>query len=228
MSDAHYLPADVSVDLGDVVLGGSLAVPEQACAVVAFVHGSGSSRYSARNRYVAEVLHRAGFATLLFDLLTANEAEVDALTRVLRFDIALITRRVSHAVKWLCSRDDVRALPIGLCSSSTGAAAALRAAVSDARIAAVVSRGGRPDLAGDALAVVRAPTLLIVGGEAEAVVALNERAAGRMRCVHEVRIVAGATHFFEEAGALEQVAELARDWFLRYCTPRGGTASREA
>jgi pimeloyl-ACP methyl ester carboxylesterase len=213
-----YLPIEVVVALSDAKLGGSLAVPDSAVGLVAFAHGSGSSRYSSRNRYVAEVLHRAGLATLLFDLLTANEAEVDALTRALRFDIPLLTRRLSGAVDWLSSRAEVDALPVGLFGASTGAAAALGvAAARPGRIAAVVSRGGRPDLAGDALRTVAAPTLLIVGGEDDLVIGLNESAARRMHCVREVCIVRGATHLFEEPGTLERVAELARDWFLRHC-----------
>jgi putative phosphoribosyl transferase len=218
MTDRDYLPIEVAIPLIDATLGGSLAVPEAARGLVAFAHGSGSSRYSSRNRYVAEVLHRAGLATLLFDLLTANEAEVDALTRALRFDIPLLTTRLSGAVDWLSSRVDVGALPVGLFGASTGAAAALGvAAAHPVRIAAVVSRGGRPDLAGASLHAVTAPTLLIVGGDDDLVVALNASAARRLTCVHEVRIVPGATHLFEEPGTLEQVAELARDWFLSYC-----------
>lgn len=218
MTGRDYLPIEVAIPLIDATLGGSLAVPESARGLVAFAHGSGSSRYSSRNRYVAEVLHRAGLATLLFDLLTANEAEVDVLTRALRFDIPLLTTRLSGAVDWLSSRVDVGALPVGLFGASTGAAAALGvAAARPVRIAAVVSRGGRPDLAGASLHAVTAPTLLIVGGDDDLVVALNASAARRLACVHEVRIIPGATHLFEEPGTLEQVAELARDWFLRYC-----------
>jgi len=218
VTTSDYLPVEVAVELPDARLGGSLAVPEGARGLIAFAHGSGSSRYSSRNRYVAEVLHHAGFATLLFDLLTANEAEVDVLTRALRFDIALLSQRLSGAVAWLSLRADIGALPIGLCGASTGAAAALQTAAADpARIVAVVSRGGRPDLAGDALPRVRAPTLLIVGGHDDLVIALNQSAARRMQCVHDVALVPGATHLFEEPGALEQAAALARDWFLRYC-----------
>ncbi len=218
MTTSDYLPVEVAVELQDARLGGSLAVPEGARGLIAFAHGSGSSRYSSRNRYVAEVLHHAGFATLLFDLLTVNEAEVDVLTRALRFDIALLSQRLSGAVAWLSRRADIGALPIGLFGASTGAAAALQTAAADpVRIAAVVSRGGRPDLAGDALPKVRAPTLLIVGGHDDLVIALNQSAARRMQCVHDIALVPGATHLFEEPGALEQAAALARDWFLRHC-----------
>jgi dienelactone hydrolase len=218
MARSAYAPVEIELELDDATLGGSLAVPRNARALVAFAHGSGSSRYSSRNRYVAEVLDRAGLATLLFDLLTAAEGEADEYSRKLRFDIPLLTRRLSGAVEWLSTRADVGALPVGLFGASTGAAAALgTAAAQPRRIAAVVSRGGRPDLAGEALPAVAAPTLLIVGGEDTVVIDLNERAARRLRCVHELRIVPGATHLFEEPGTLDQAAALARDWFLRYC-----------
>jgi len=218
MTGRDYLPIEVAIPLSDATLGGSLAVPDGARAVVAFAHGSGSSRYSSRDRYVGEVLHCAGFATLLFDLLTANEAEVDALTRTLRFDIQLLTARLAGVVEWLWSRADVAGLPTGLFGASTGTAAALGVAAAEpGRIAAVVSRGGRPDLAGDSLRAVTAPTLLIVGGHDDLVIALNVSAARRLTSVRDVQIIPGATHLFEEPGTLEQVAALARDWFLLHC-----------
>lgn len=218
MAERKCVAMEVTLELSDALLGGLLAVPQRAHGLVAFAHGSGSSRFSSRNRYTAQVLNHAGFATLLFDLLTATESELDAHKLELRFDIALLTRRLLRALEWLSARDDVRALPVGLFGASTGAAAALGAAAAKPeRIAAVVSRGGRPDLAQAMLPDVAAPTLLIVGGDDDGIMFLNERAARSLRCTHELRVVAGATHLFEEAGALAQVASLARDWFLQHC-----------
>jgi dienelactone hydrolase len=209
----------VEIDCDDVTLSGDLTVPAEATGVVLFAHGSGSSRGSPRNRYVGRVLRDGGLATLLFDLLTTAEEAVDLRTRHLRFDIPLLARRLVGATDWLVRQPGVGALPIGYFGASTGAAAALIAAARRAELAAaVVSRGGRPDLAGAALAEVRAPTLLIVGGLDHEVIRLNEEARARLRCERRLEIVAGATHLFEEPGTLEQVANLARDWFLRYMT----------
>ena len=209
--------AEVIVQAGQVPLEGTLAFPEKAEGIVVFAHGSGSSRFSSRNRFVAEFLNQGGLATLLFDLLTAEEHRVDEWTRELRFDIDLLTKRLIGAVDWLETRDEVADLPVGLFGASTGAAAALRAAAERPdRVAAVVSRGGRPDLAMPTLPQVRAPTLLIVGGDDEPVIGMNQKAAARLACEHRVDIVPGATHLFEEPGKLEEVARLAREWFLRH------------
>lgn len=194
-------------------LGGHLTIPDRACGVVVFAHGSGSSRHSPRNRSVATVLNDAGIATLLFDLLTEDEAS----DRRKVFDIPLLARRLELATEWLQRRDDARGLRVGYFGASTGAAAALTAAASPtSSVAAVVSRGGRPDLAMEHLPEVRAPTLLIVGGHDELVLDLNRQAAARLQCPHRVVVVPGATHLFEEPGALDTVSRLARDWFLEH------------
>ncbi|MFI0817584.1 dienelactone hydrolase family protein [Streptomyces sp. NPDC021098] len=207
----------------DALLVGDLAVPEQPVAVVAFAHGSGSSRHSPRNRAVAGVLQRAGLATLLFDLLTDAEERVDAITAEHRFDIPLLGRRLVAAVDWLAGHPGTAGLPVGLFGASTGAAAALTAAAErPERVRAVVSRGGRPDLAGGVLNRVAAPVLLVVGGDDHEVLRLNEQAAAMLAAPHEVHVVPGATHLFEEPGALEQAAEAARDWFARMAEQRGG------
>ena len=210
----------VRVGTGGVVLDGGFAVPDGARGVVLFAHGSGSSRHSPRNRFVAEVLREGALATLLLDLLSPEEEAADARTRQLRFDIALLAERLVGAIDWLAHQAAARGLPVGLFGASTGGGAALVAAAErpDA-VGAVVSRGGRPDLAGDALPMVRAPSLLIVGGDDEAVLGLNRRAMARMSAPVTLEIVPGATHLFEEPGALEQVARLARDWFVRYLVP---------
>ncbi len=199
-----------AVAVGARRLPGELVMPPAPCGVVVFAHGSGSSRLSPRNRRVARALHERALATLLFDLLTDDEAT----DRRNVFDIALLASRLGEAIDMLSGRPETAALPVGLFGASTGAAAALVAAAErpDA-VAAVVSRGGRPDLAGDALPRVRAPTLLIVGGADRQVLELNEDAARRLHCRHELAIVPGATHLFEEPGALERVAALAADWF---------------
>ena len=191
-----------------------LDVPERAAAIVLFAHGSGSSRHSPRNNYVARELRSAGLATLLVDLLTEEEDAEYAR----RFEIGLLTQRLHGALEWLGREPGTRELPVGLFGASTGAAAALQlAALAPGRIGAVVSRGGRPDLAGDeSLARVRAPTLLVVGGDDAGVIELNESAYERLRCVKEMAIVPGATHLFEEPGTLEQAARLAADWFTRH------------
>lgn len=193
------------------LLPGTLSLPGRARGLVAFAHGSGSSRLSPRNTYVAEVLQRAGIATLLFDLLTPDEDR----DRSVRFDIALLTSRLLLAADWIEGRPELRSLPLGYFGASTGAAAALEAAAQQGgRIAAVVSRGGRPDLAGPGLLeAVSAPTLLIVGGDDDVVIELNRKAMTRMRCETKLVIVPGATHLFEEPGTLEQVARHAADWF---------------
>ncbi|HET7584673.1 MAG TPA: alpha/beta family hydrolase [Gemmatimonadaceae bacterium] len=207
----------VSVPAGTVTLAGDLTIPTDAEAIVLFAHGSGSSRHSPRNRRVARTLQDAALATLLMDLLTVDEERVDERTRQLRFDIELLATRLVAAIDWLGQQPDTGSLPIGCFGASTGAAAALRAAAQRAgRVMAVVSRGGRPDLAGDVLEHVQAPTLLIVGGRDVEVMALNEDARARMRAPAELRIVPGATHLFEEPGALDVVSTMARDWFVRH------------
>jgi len=211
----------IRIEVVDAVAGrgeivGDLRLPTQARGLVIFAHGSGSSRHSPRNRMVATSLIRAGFATLLFDLLTAAEERVDDRTRQLRFDIRLLAERLLAAVDAVVERPDTSGLPLGTFGASTGAAAALVAAAArPAEVRAIVSRGGRPDLAGDSLPGVRAPTLLIVGSLDLQVIGLNHEAAARMTCVQETVIVPGATHLFEEPGTLEAVARLAVDWFDR-------------
>jgi pimeloyl-ACP methyl ester carboxylesterase len=209
--------SDVTVQAAGAALQGTLALPQQAPGIVVFAHGSGSSRFSPRNQHVSGFLNEGGLGTLLFDLLTAEEHEVDELTRELRFDIELLSRRLVAAVDWLTGRAETRDLPVGLFGASTGAAAALNAAAErPERVAAVVSRGGRPDLAISALGRVRAPTLLIVGGRDGPVIGMNREAAAHLRAEHRIEIVPGATHLFEEPGKLEEVARLARDWFQRH------------
>ncbi|MDP9341293.1 MAG: dienelactone hydrolase family protein [Actinomycetota bacterium] len=214
---------EVRIPVGGATLGGNLALPSSPIGLVVFAHGTGSSRFSPRNRFVAEALQGNGFGTLLMDLLTADEESVDVRTAHLRFDIGLLASRLVAAVDWLGGREESAALPLGAFGASTGAAAALVAAARrpDA-VRAVVSRGGRPDLAGDDLERVRAPTLLIVGGADRVVIGLNEEARERLRAGTEVHleIVPGATHLFEEPGALEEVADLAGRWFLRHLAGR--------
>lgn len=214
----------VSIPAEEVALEGVLALPPQPVGIVVFSHGSGSGRLSPRNRFVASALHRLGLGTLLLDLLTAEED----LDRDKRFDIRLLTTRLSHAVRFVRGQLETRALPVGLFGASTGAASALRvAATLPEAIGAVVSRGGRPDLAGDELlGRVNAPTLLIVGGFDREVIMLNESARGALtHCQCELQIVAGATHLFEEPGTLDQVAQLAGQWFSRHLDPRNRVAS---
>ncbi len=207
----------VRVPIGDTWLHGDLGVPENIGGLVLFAHGSGSSRHSPRNRHVADVLRRHGLATLLIDLLTAPEEELDERTAELRFDINLLAGRLVAIVDWLRRRKDTGALPIGLFGASTGGGAALVAAAARPQdVAAVVSRGGRPDLARSALRLVACPTLLIVGGRDAAVIGMNRAAMAEMRGPVELQIVPGATHLFEEPGALDRVANLAADWFGRY------------
>ena len=197
-------------------LAADLSLPEGAAGLVIFAHGSGSSRFSSRNRAVAASLVQRGLATLLLDLLTSEEESVDRITAQHRFDIPLLGERVVSAVDWAAGRDELRALPIGLFGASTGAAAALIAAAErPSLVRAVVSRGGRPDLAGDALTRVQAPSLLIVGSRDEPVIEMNQAAMRRMPGVTELAIVPGATHLFEEPGTIEQVMTLAGEWFQR-------------
>lgn len=213
MSAQHRPQTTICLATG-VELKGFLEGDEQARGLIVFVHGSGSSRFSVRNNQVAQFLRSNGFATLLMDLLTTSEDQIDAITRELRFNIPLLAERVVGTLDWLAGRDDVGELPIGLFGASTGAAAALIAAASQpTRVRAVVSRGGRPDLAGEMLSAVRAPTLLIVGGADTQVLRLNEMAMSRIPAQTELVIIPGATHLFEETGTLELVAQHAADWF---------------
>jgi dienelactone hydrolase len=214
--------SELSIPADGAHLEGDLTIPDGAVGMVAFAHGSGSSRQSPRNRQVAEALNQNGLATLLFDLLEPGEEQRDRRTGELRFDIALLGRRVIAAVDWLTREPSTAELPIGCFGASTGAAAALVAAASRPdQVEAVVSRGGRPDLAGAALASVHAPTLLIVGGEDDAVLELNRDASERLSCETVLEVVPGAGHLFEEPGALERVELLARTWFLRWLGVQG-------
>src|SRR5438132_11338155 len=207
----------VRVPTGGVTLEGNLLIPERATGVVLFAHGSGSSRFSSRNRYVAQELRDGGLATLLIDLLTSAEERVDMRTAHLRFDIDLLARRLVGAMEWMSRQPATGRLPVGLFGASTGGGAALVAAAEmPERVGAVVSRGGRPDLAGAALPNVKAPTLLIVGGDDLPVIEMNQEAYDQMTCERRMEIVPGASHLFEEPGTLERVAELAREWFVRY------------
>ena len=207
----------VKVAVDSVQVEGVLSVPNEARGGVLFAHGSGSTHRSPRNRSVADVLNEGGLATLLINLLTGDEQQVDLQTAQLRFDIPFLAGRLTEIAGWLRDHPAVRRLPLGLFGASTGAAAALvTAAERPNEVRAVVSRGGRPDLAMDALERVQAPTLLIVGGADGAVVELNRRAMARMHCAHELKIIPGATHLFEEEGALDHVAAEAADWFVRF------------
>ena len=218
----QHLELDQAVKIrsGRVQLDGELKVPQGATGIVLFVHGSGSSRHSSRNQYVARVIRKAGVGTLLFDLLTREEEAIDAYTGELRFNIAFLAKRLVDATNWITSQSATQHLRIGYFGASTGAAAALIGAVELSNVvAAVVSRGGRPDLARNALSRVKAPTLLIVGGYDNVVVELNENALAKLACEKELKIVPRATHLFEEPGTLEQVAHLASDWFKRKLQP---------
>ena len=209
------LEESVIISVGQARLGADLHLPADAVCMVVFAHGSGSSRFSTRNRAVAEDLNRHGIATLLLDLLTREEEKVDEHSRELRFDIPRLAERVAAAAGWVRHHRDLRSLPVGCFGASTGAAAALIAAAEHPDIIrAVVSRGGRPDLAGLALQRVQAPTLLLVGSDDEPVITLNEKAMRQMACEVRLEIVEGATHLFEEPGTLERVMELATEWFL--------------
>jgi putative phosphoribosyl transferase len=210
----------VRVAAGYVTLEGNLTLPEGAQGIVLFAHGSGSGRHSPRNRHVARLLNEGKLATLLVDLLTSDEEAIDLQTAHLRFDIDLLAERLIGATDWLAEQPETRDLPVGYFGASTGAGAALvAAAMRPQAVGAIVSRGGRPDLAGsEALARVLAPTLLIVGGNDVPVIALNQAAYAQLRCEKQLVIVPGATHLFEEPGALDEVARLARDWFKRHFT----------
>lgn len=221
LDQAIYIPS------GNIKLEGELKLPKGATGVVLFAHGSGSSRHSPRNQYVARTIREAGVGTLLFDLLTKDEEEVDAYTRHLRFDISLLAKRLVDATNWITSQAATQHLRIGYFGASTGAAAALIGAVELPNIVAgVVSRGGRPDLAGEVLPRVKAPTLLIVGGNDDVVIRLNQDAYAQLRCEKELKIVSGATHLFEEPGKLEQVAQFASEWFKKKLQPLASAHGR--
>lgn len=228
-SQKDAIETEVSVQVGRVTLEGILELPEQAHAVVLFAHGSGSSRHSPRNQYVARVLRSAGIGTLLFDLLTREEELRDEVTGELRFDIPFLANRLKEATRWLMLRPDMNGVRLGYFGASTGAAAALMAAAELRHvIEAVVSRGGRPDLAGKSLPAVTAPTLLIVGGDDEPVIGMNRNALAELRCEKKLVIVPGATHLFEEPGTLEEVARLAAEWFSQYLVQPNYTRAQVA
>ena len=215
---------DIEIPAGNVQLNGELIIPEGATGIVLFAHGSGSSRHSPRNQFVARVIREGGIGTLLFDLLTREEESVDIYTRHLRFDIRLLAERLMEATRWLEKESDTRDLNVGYFGASTGGGAALVAAAElGADVKAVVSRGGRPDLAGAALPKVTAPTLLIVGERDEQVIEMNEKALAQLNCEKELKIVPNATHLFEEPGTLEEVARLATEWFKRHLSGESGS-----
>src|SRR3954463_6315790 len=224
-TDQHPTPGTLRIPTSGAERAGDLVVPPAAHGVVLFAHGSGSSRHSPRNKQVAAALQAAGYGTLLLDLLTEAEEEIDAQTRQLRFDIGLLAARLTDAADWLGHEEGTAGLPLATFGASTGAAAALiTAADRPDQIRAVVSRGGRPDLTGEALGRVRAPTLLIVGGADTQVIALNRQAMAQMSASVKLEIVPGASHLFEEPGTLGEVARLARDWFERYLARNESTA----
>jgi putative phosphoribosyl transferase len=224
--DTGWIERLVQIGTAKVALMGDLTVPAGAAGVVLFAHGSGSSRHSPRNRAVAAELNRSGLATLLMDLLTRDEERADATTGHLRFDIGLLAIRLIAAIDWLAEEEATRMLPVGCFGASTGAGAALVAAAErPERVAAVVSRGGRPDLANSTLRRVAAPTLLIVGGNDQPVITVNQDALARFQTEAQLAMIPGATHLFEEPGALEQVSRLAADWFAKHL--RAATAARE-
>jgi putative phosphoribosyl transferase len=222
--------AEVRIPCGDAVLFGDLALPPRFSGLVLFAHGSGSGRHSARNRQVAKALQNAGIGTLLFDLLTTAEERADIHTGEHRFDIALLTRRMQDTTLWVIAQPQFADTPIGYFGASTGSAAALIAAARlGTRVSAVVSRGGRPDLAGPVvLASLKAPTLLIVGGDDHGVIELNEQAYQHIQCEKQLTLVPGAAHLFEEHGALEQVSALATSWFQRHLHPTTHSSHRPA
>lgn len=217
-------PTSVTICLDAVTLEGELELPPRATGVVVFAHGSGSSRYSPRNQYVARVLREAGIGTLLLDLLTTDEERQDSVTGLLRFDVELLANRLVQVTHWLEKHPRTRRLKVGYFGASTGGGAALMAAAElGDEVFAVVSRGGRPDLAGNALLKVKSPTLLIAGGYDEVVIGLNDDAYGKLHCPKDFRIVPAATHLFEEPGKLEQVAELSTKWFTKHLKPQPAT-----
>ena len=208
---------EVMIPAGKVMLAGELTIPANAQGIVLFVHGSGSSRHSVRNIYVASILNSVGVATLLFDLLTADEEIIDDRTGYLRFDISLLAERLIHATHWIQENPNTRQLKIGYFGASTGGGAALVAAAAlGKQISAVVSRGGRPDLAGNALPDVDSPTLLIVGGYDDIVIEMNKQAFEKLNCIKKLEIVPAASHLFEEPGKLDIVAKIASDWFTQF------------
>ncbi len=213
----HIKAGEIVVPAGEVELQGNLNLPEDATGIVLFAHGSGSSRHSPRNRFVAETLNSGGLGTLLIDLLSSEEEAVDLQTTHLRFDIMFLAERLLYAMKWMRENPATEKMKLGLFGSSTGAGAALVAAAEQPKnISAVVSRGGRPDLAGAALSLVRCPTLLIVGGNDSQVIELNKQAAQQLQCEKKMEIVPRASHLFEEPGALQKVSELASNWFQKH------------
>lgn len=212
-SDTEY---SVKIPSDNVYLEGLLYIPEDAFGLVLFVHGSGSSRFSVRNQYVAQILNKSGLATLLFDLFTPDEDYIDSQTRQYRFDIDLMASRLIDATQWCQKQPALQLLKTGYFGASTGGGAALVAAATESDICAVVSRGGRPDLAGDFLTSVQAPTLLIVGGNDEPVIKLNNEALKKLTCIKKIAIIPGATHLFEEPGALDEVARMTKNWFISY------------
>ena len=218
--NAEEFIQDVQIPVQGVMLHGELFLPPRSLGVVVFAHGSGSSRFSPRNQAVAKTIRGAGIGTLLFDLLTREEESIDTYTRQLRFDISLLSERLIATVNWLRAQNITGSSPVGLFGASTGGSAALVAAARlGSRISAVVSRGGRPDLAGDSLPFVISPTLLILGGLDDMVIELNRKAISKMKCEVEMKIIPGATHLFEEPGALGFVARLATEWFVKYLKP---------
>ncbi|AKB53520.1 MULTISPECIES: dienelactone hydrolase family protein [Methanosarcina] len=229
LSSKSKSSSEIQIPIDSIKLEGNLTIPEGAKGIVVFAHGSGSSRFSPRNRHVAQELQKEGLGTLLFDLLTAEEERIDMITAHLRFDIDLLADRLVSVTNWLLSNPETKNLNIGYFGASTGAAAALIAAKEHTNIIkAVVSRGGRPDLAEKALPDVKAPTLLIVGGEDYQVIKMNQWALDRLKAEQkELKIVPGATHLFEEPGTLEEVANLAEEWFKRYLTEKRITLMEE-
>jgi pimeloyl-ACP methyl ester carboxylesterase len=218
---------ELAIRLREVELAGELDLPDEATGLVVFAHGSGSSRKSPRNRHVRQALARGGMGTLLFDLLTPEEEQAEAYTRHLRFNIPFLAGRLIQATRWVLDRATTRDISVGFFGASTGAAAALMAAAELREVVtAVVSRGGRPDLAADALETVTAATLLIVGGDDQPVLSLNEEAYSRLTCEKALRIIPGATHLFEEPGALEKVVEMATEWFATHFQPMANRESR--
>ena len=219
VEDLRSKNSRVEIWLDGISLYADLVVPPRAHAIVIFAHGTGSSRFSTRNRAIAADLQEAGMATLLLDLLTQHEERAEAVSGRHRFDIRMLSSRLAMATTWVAGRHELRSLPIGYFGASTGAAAAIAAAATFPTVVrAIVSRGGRPDLAGPAITRVTAPTLLIVGGLDTTVIALNEKALAQLQCTKKLEIVPGATHLFEEAGAMERVSKLAVNWFDTYLT----------